>query len=50
MNTMIWNEEMECADREHHARPLQLEKLKKTVKHAYDNVSHYQRIRWTKPA
>lgn len=38
---MIWNKEMECADRET-MRALQLEKLKKTVKHAYDNVPHYK--------
>lgn len=39
---MIWNKEMECADRET-MRALQLEKLKKTVKHAYDNVPHYKK-------
>ena len=38
---MIWNKEMECADRET-MRALQLEKLKKTVKHGYDNVPHYK--------
>lgn len=38
---MIWNEKMECADRDT-MRSVQLEKLKKTVKHAYDNVSHYR--------
>ena len=34
---MIWNKEIECADRET-MRALQLEKLQKTVKHEYDNV------------
>lgn len=38
---MIWNKEMECADRET-MRAVQLEKLKKTVKHAYENVAHYK--------
>ena len=38
---MIWNKEMECADRET-MRALQLEKLKKTVKHGYENVPHYK--------
>lgn len=38
---MIWNERMECADRET-MRAVQLEKLKKTVKHEYDNVAHYR--------
>ncbi|MGN0704792.1 MAG: phenylacetate--CoA ligase family protein, partial [Lentihominibacter sp.] len=38
---MIWNKEMECADRET-MRALQLEKLQKTVKNAYDNVAHYK--------
>ena len=38
---MIWNREMECADRET-MRALQLEKLKKTVKHGYENVPHYK--------
>jgi len=32
---------MECADRET-MRALQLEKLKKTVKHGYENVPHYK--------
>ena len=40
---MIWNEKMECADRDT-MRSVQLEKLKKTVKHAYDNVSHYRNM------
>lgn len=39
---MIWNKEMECADRET-MRALQLKKLQETVKHAYDNVPHYQK-------
>ena len=38
---MIWNKEMECADRET-MRALQLEKLKKTVKYEYDNVPYYR--------
>ncbi len=43
---MIWNREMECADRET-MRALQLEKLKKTVKYEYDNVPSTDR-RWMK--
>ncbi len=39
---MIWNKEMECADRET-MRALQLEKLKKTVKYEYDNVPYYRK-------
>ena len=39
---MIWNKEMECADRET-MRAVQLEKLKKTVRHEYDNVEPYRR-------
>ncbi len=39
---MIWNEKMECADRET-MRALQLEKLQKTVKHEYDNVAPYRK-------
>ena len=39
---MIWNKEMECADRET-MRALQLERLKKTVKHEYDNVAPYRK-------
>ena len=39
---MIWNKEMECADRET-MRALQLEKLKKTVKYEYDNVPYYKK-------
>jgi len=39
---MIWNKEMECADRET-MRALQLEKLQKTVKHGYENVPHYKK-------
>ena len=38
---MIWNKEIECADRET-MRGLQLEKLKKTVKYEYDNVPYYR--------
>lgn len=39
---MIWNKEMECADREA-MQALQLEKLQKTVKHGYANVPHYKK-------
>ena len=39
---MIWNKEIECADRET-MRALQLEKLQKTVKHEYDNVPAYRK-------
>ena len=39
---MIWNKEIECADRET-MRGLQLEKLKKTVKYEYDNVPYYRK-------
>ena len=39
---MIWNEAMECADRET-MRTLQLEKLKKTVKYEYDHVPYYKK-------
>lgn len=38
---MIWNKEMECADRET-MRALQLKKLKETVRHEYDNVLYYR--------
>ncbi|MDO4545759.1 MAG: phenylacetate--CoA ligase [Bacillota bacterium] len=38
---MIWNQQMECSDRPT-MRALQLEKLKKTVKHGYENVPHYR--------
>lgn len=38
---MIWNEKMECADRET-MRTLQLERLQKSVKHVYDNVKPYR--------
>lgn len=38
---MIWNKEIECADRET-MRALQLEKLQKTVKYEYDNVPYYR--------
>ena len=38
---MIWNKEMECADRET-MRKIQLERLQKTVKHVYDNVPFYK--------
>ena len=38
---MIWNKEMECADRET-MRALQLKKLKETVKYEYDNVPYYR--------
>ena len=39
---MMWNKEIECADRET-MRALQLEKLQKTVKHEYDNVPAYRK-------
>ena len=39
---MIWNKEIECADRET-MRALQLEKLQKTVKHEYDNMPAYRK-------
>ncbi|MDD7718940.1 MAG: phenylacetate--CoA ligase [Eubacteriaceae bacterium] len=39
---MIWNKEMECADRET-MRALQLEKLQKTVKYEYENVAPYRK-------
>jgi len=38
---MIWNKEMECADRET-MQKLQLERLQKTVKHVYENVPFYK--------
>ena len=38
---MIWNKEMECADRET-MRALQLKKLKETVRYEYDNVLYYR--------
>ena len=38
---MIWNKEMECADRET-MRALQLKKLKETVRYEYDNVPYYR--------
>ena len=38
---MIWNEAVECADRET-MRALQLKKLKETVKYEYENVKHYR--------
>ena len=37
---MIWNKEMECADRET-MRALQLEKLKSSVKYEYEHVPYY---------
>lgn len=39
---MIWNREIECADRET-MRAIQLERLQKTVKHEYDNVAPYRK-------
>lgn len=39
---MIWNKEMECADRET-MREVQLKKLKVTVKYEYDNVPYYRK-------
>ena len=38
---MIWNKEMECADRET-MRALQLKKLKETVRYEYNNVPYYR--------
>lgn len=38
---MIWNKEMECADREI-TEAIQLIKLKKTVEHVYENVKCYR--------
>jgi len=38
---MIWNKEMECADRET-MQKLQLARLQKTVKHVYENVPFYR--------
>ena len=39
---MIWNREMECADRDT-MQALQLERLKKTVAHVYANVAPLQK-------
>ena len=39
---MIWNREMECADRQT-MQALQLERLKKTVAHVYANVAPYRK-------
>lgn len=39
---MIWNESIECADRET-MQGIQLEKLKKTVAHVYKNVEPYRK-------
>lgn len=39
---MIWNTQMECADRES-MRALQLDKLQRTVKHEYENVAPYRK-------
>lgn len=39
---MIWNREMECADRDT-MRALQLAKLQKTVAHVYANVAPYRK-------
>ena len=38
---MIWNKEMECMSRSQ-MENLQLERLKKIVRHAYDNASYYR--------
>ena len=38
---MIWNKEMECMSRSE-MENLQLERLKKIVKHAYDNATYYR--------
>ncbi len=42
MEHIIWNKEMECADRSK-IRELQLERLKHTVAYCYDNVPHYKK-------
>ena len=39
---MIWNEEAECLSRAE-MKSLQLKRLKKIVKHAYENVSFYRK-------
>ncbi len=39
---MIWNESIECADRET-MQAIQLEKLKQTVTHVYNNVKPYRK-------
>lgn len=38
---MIWNKEMECADRKT-MRKIQLKKLQETVKYTYENVPYYK--------
>ena len=45
---MIWNKQMECADRET-MRALQLERLQEEVKYEYEHVPYYAE-RWTEPA
>lgn len=42
MEHIIWNKEMECADRKT-IRELQLERLKHSVQYCYDNVPHYKK-------
>ncbi len=39
---MIWNKEMECMEEEK-LRELQLERLKQTVKRAYEKVPYYRK-------
>ncbi|MEF9988938.1 MAG: phenylacetate--CoA ligase [Christensenellaceae bacterium] len=39
---MIWNKDMECADRKQ-IKELQLERLKHTVAYCYDRVPHYKK-------
>ena len=39
---MFWNEEAECMSKEK-KEELQLERLQKTVKHAYDNIEFYKK-------
>ena len=39
---MIWNKEMECMSRSE-MEALQLERLKKIVRHAYDNAAYYRK-------
>ena len=39
---MIWNEAIECADRET-MQKIQLERLKETVDYVYENVGPYRK-------
>lgn len=42
MEHIIWDKEVECADRKK-IRELQLERLKHSVQYCYDNVPHYKK-------